>query len=227
MIQILLIYTAAFFMAGCSTLATTAAPKKPVYNYKADMAISIGDKSYDGVAVTQLSSPLKFTITSKAKLDVLIVSTCQRYDKFEKLDKNFFGGVGKTHTYTYQPTSIENMSRCSIFLQAFDKSGLTDWGYIAFIGPGQLEATSECSGQSVRSKGHSICQSKAGLEQSLTFDRAIPYLSGDASCNIVRKSPSAFTYRPSQGFCNAEFSDGKDFHSLTALGFDEVFIRGE
>ena len=219
--------TAIFFLSGCGTLEQKNTDHKPLYNFKADMQITIDGKTFDGMAIAKLNNMKKLSIVSKAKLDVFVVSSCQRYDKLERLDKNWFGGSGKAYTYTYAPAPIELSTGCPIYFQAFDQSGLTDWGYIAFTTKQDLPATSECSGVVSQTVGASVCQVKSGFEQAISFDRPVPFYSADEGCNLVRKSDRSFSYRPGLGFCVAEFSDGVRFHTLTALGFDEVFVRGE
>jgi hypothetical protein len=215
------------FLSACSTLEQSNTEHKPLYNFKADMKISVDGKDFDGIAVAKLTGPKKIVINSKAKLDVFVVSSCQRYDKLEKLDKGWFGGSGKEYTYMYTPSSVEVERGCPLYFQAFDKSGLTDWGYISFITKQDLVATSECSGNVTTNVGGSVCQVKNGFEQKISFSLPILYYSADPNCNLVRASQTSFKYRPSAGFCTAEFSDGTKFHILTSLGFDEIFLRGD
>lgn len=219
---------ALYFTTGCSSLQQkNPGHPKPLYNYKADMEITIDGQKFDGMAVAALASPKEFTAVSRAKLDVLIVSSCQRYEKFEKVGNKWYGGSGRTFEYTYKPSATELAKGCALYLQAFDQSGLTDWGYIAFRTDEKLGAEVECNGSTRSFAGHSVCQSKAGLEQAIQFPGPVKYFSADESCNIKRASESRFTFRPVIGFCTAQFSDGAEFHSLTALGFDEVFVRAE
>tara|TARA_R110000868_G_scaffold403613_1_gene681058 strand:+ start:93 stop:770 length:678 start_codon:yes stop_codon:yes gene_type:complete len=215
------------FLSGCGLMEQKNDSHKPLYNFKADMQIAVDGKDFDGIAVAKLDGDKKIKLISKAKLDVFVVSSCQRYDKLERLDKGWFGGSGKSYIYNYSPTSVEKKNGCPLYFQAFDKSGLTDWGYITFVSTQTLPATSECSGVISETVGVSVCQVKSGFEQSIKFKEPIPYFVADANCHMTRKSDRSFLYRPAMGFCIVEFSDGKRYHSLTALGFDEIFVRGE
>jgi len=222
-----LICILALFLSACAAMEQKNSEHKPLYNFKADMQIAVDGLDFDGIATAKLSGPKRIVIKSKAKLDVFVVSSCQRYDKLERLYKNWFGGSGKAYNYMYTPSPTESKKGCPLYFQAFDKSGLTDWGYVAFTTDQDLPATSECSGSVSRNIGASVCQVKAGFEQSIKFDAAVKYFSADSNCNMQRVDEKTFQYRPAIGFCIAEFSNGTKFHTLTALGFDEVFIRGE
>lgn len=215
------------FLTSCSGLETKEVNKGPLYRYKADMEIQIDNRTHIGMGSSDLSSSKKIKIKSEARLDVLIVSSCHRYDKYEKVGKKWYRGSQKDYTYQYDPTPIEKETACPIYIQAFDKSGVVDWGYIMFRTDQNLKARLECDGNINNTVGISLCQVKSGLDQAITFDQPIKAYSADGSCNLKQVSKTKFTIRPQVGFCNAEFSDGKDYHSLTMLGYDEIFIRGE
>jgi hypothetical protein len=216
------------FLSGCASINTPTLTKEPLYNHKADMIVTVDGVSFDGMAVTELNGKKEVVLKSRASADVFVVSTCQRYEKFENIGKSWFGSSAKELKYIYSPTSIELEKKCPVYFQAFDMNGITDWGYLAYRrDKNVMPARTECNGRSIRFSGHSVCQTKAGLEQSIRFDVPVKYFSADPGCNVVRVDDRSFRFRPSLGFCAGEFSDGTNFHQLTALGFDAVFIRGE
>lgn len=216
-----------FFLSSCTSLQDkTVDSKSPLYKYKADIAITINDQTTDGMAVTNLVPNQIIKIVSKAKLDLLIISSCQRFETYEKVDKNWFGGVGKEFKYTYTPTETELNDKCPLYFQAFDKSGLTAWGYVAFKTDDKLKAKVECNGKTIQSVGFTLCQSKNGFEQSIMFDTPIKYFR-ESACNLEKISDYKFKIVPGVGFCNATFDDGTNTHQITFLGFEEAMVRGE
>lgn len=221
--------TLLFFLCltSCTQFQQKTEDKGPLYKYKADISITANDQKYDGMAVLNLLASQTIKIVSKAKLDVLIVSTCQRFETYEKLDSSWFGGAGKEFKYNYTPTKNEFNEKCPIYFQAFDKSGLTAWAYVAFKTDEKLQATVECNGKTFLSTGFTLCQTKNGFEQSLTFTKAITHFKGGDRCNIEKVNDFNFKIIPVGGFCNATFSDGKDWHQITLLGFEQALIRGE
>lgn len=224
---VIVIIILAFALSGCTTLEQQNTTKEPLYSHKADMTVTVDGVAFDGMAVTEITGKKEVVLKSRASADVFVVASCQRYEKFENVGKTWFGPSAKDLKYIYNPTSIELERKCPIYFQTFDKSGITDWGYLAFRRDSNvIPARTECNGRSIKYSGHSVCQTKAGLEQSIRFDTPVPYFSADPGCNVVRMSDRAFRFRPSLGFCAGEFSDGKNFHQLTALGFDAVFVRG-
>lgn len=216
------------FLIGCSQFQSkTESTTDPLYKNKADIAITIGDQKFDGMAVTTLTGNMNIEIVSKAKLDVLIVSSCQRFETYEKLDSGWFGGAGKKFKYNYIPTKIELGDKCPLYFQALDKSGVTAWGYVAFKTTDKLAAEVECNGKSYLSTGFTLCQTKNGFEQGLTFLKPVTKFTASAACGITQLSPTQFRVVPLVGFCNATFTDGTDWHQLTLLGYEQAFVRGE
>ena len=223
----------AFLIAGCESLPKSVAPvesqdrsNKALWNWKADIALNVNGVQFDGMGSTQLPGPINIELVSKAKLDVLIISSCQRYVSYEKLDKGWFGGAGKKFTYTYSPSPTELAGKCPLYFQAFDKDGLTAWGLLAFKYDEKLPATVECNGQTYVSNGFTTCQSKNGFEQVMRFDKDVIF-EADSSCNAVAISKRQIKVVPSLGFCNITFTDGVNYHAAVFLGYQSAMIRGE
>lgn len=221
------ILTTCFFILGCSLPAQKTESTGPLYKNKADISIEINGVKSDGMTVANLSGNQVIEIVSKAKLDVLIVSSCQRFETYEKLDSNWFGGAGKKFKYNYIPTKTELNDKCPLYFQAFDKSGLTAWAYVAFKTDEKLQAEVECNGKTYLSTGFTICQTKAGFEQALTFLKPVTKFSSSASCGLKQIDARSFKIVPLSGFCNATFTDGTDWHQITLLGYEQAFIRGD
>lgn len=216
-----------FSILGCSLPAQKTESTEKLYSSKADISVEINGVKSDGMAVATLTPNMNIEIVSKAKLDVLMVSSCQRFETYEKLDSNWFGGAGKKFKYNYIPTKTETNDKCPLYFQAFDKSGLTAWAYIAFKTVDKLQAEVECNGKTYLSTGFTLCQTKNGFEQSMTFLKPITKFEASDTCGIIKVSATQFKIVPLAGFCNATFTDGTDWHQLTLLGYEKALIRGE
>ena len=206
-------------LSGCISFGPTpTVEQKPLYSYRADMKMTADGKLIEGMGTADLKPTVQIEATSPAKPDVLIVSTCSRSEKFEGLKSKF--------SYTYKPTGIERDSKCPIYIQAFDNRGLIAWGYIAFKSDEGLVANIDCNGQAITSTGVSVCQVQAGLEQAIRFDHDIRYYEASSTCQMELSAPGIFKLKPQLGFCYATFSDGKDWHALTVLGYEQAIVRG-
>lgn len=212
-------------MVNCSSTQQLTV-ETPLYKNRASMKITVDGITYDGMAVGKLDGPKKIQLISQAALDLLRITTCHRDFSVEKVDKGWFGGSGHLYTYEYHPTDVEKSKVCPMYIQAFSKDRVTDWGFIAFRTDETIPAEMQCNGWWWKSDGISVCQTKAGLDQKIKFDRDVLY-EAEPSCSITAKSKREFVVRGSMGFCYAEFSDGKEWHRLILLGYDSVLIRGD
>lgn len=212
-----------FLLAGCASTQqiTTEAP---LYKYRANMQISVDGVDFDGMGVTAIGVK-DIGIVSQAALDLLRITTCHRDFTVEKVDKGWFGGSGHQYVYHYEPTEKERSGMCPIYFQAFSKDRVTDWGYLAFRSTETLPGHIDCNGVPTKFAGISVCQTKAGLDQILTFDRDVKF-AADANCKITQQTPRKYSVRGNMGFCYAEFSDGNIWHRLILLGYDTVLVRG-
>jgi len=201
----------------------------PLYRYKADIKVTVDGKSFDGMAVTKLNGPKLIEIESKAALDLLTISSCHRQFTAERVDakSGWFGrGSGHTYKYTYSPTEVEKEGFCPIYLQAFDRNGVVAWGYLAFRTEEELPSQMDCNGRQITFAGVSVCQSKAGLRQQISF--AVPVkMKGSELCKVQAINDKTFRFSTEMGFCYATFTDGKNWHRMVLLGYDQVLVRGE
>lgn len=218
------------FFVGCSLLQKgQPATRLPLWTYKADISITLDGQTFDGMAVTTVGAK-SIQLKSKAKLDLLLISSCHREFSQERVDyeKGWFGLGGssaKVYTYSYTPTQIEKESFCPLYIQAFDRSGIAAWGYVAMRTVEALPSQTHCNGRTWKFSGISVCQSRKGFEQGISFDVPVRYASNDL-CQITAKSDRDFRVRvKGMGFCEATFTDGKNKHRLVLLGYDEVLVR--
>jgi len=212
---------AAFFLSCAGAQKTERAP---LYRYKADILFEINGLKSSGMVVVPLTDLVKIKMRSKARLDLLMISSCHRTYTIEKVDEGWFGGAAKEFVYEYRPTEIEKSGFCPVYFQAFDKNGITAWGMLAFKTTETLKATLQCSGTVSENVGVSICQAKSGLTQGIKFSQR-PKFIGNDKCEIKESGLNAFEVRANSGFCNATFMLNKEIHRLVLLGFDEVLVR--
>lgn len=212
------------FLVGCaSTQQITIDP--PLYKYRANMQISVDGQTFDGMGVASQGTK-DISIVSQAALDLLRITTCHRDFTVEKVDQGWFGGSGKKYTYHFQPTEKEMNSVCPMYIQAISKESVTDWGYLAFRTDEKMQATMDCNGTQTRNWGISVCQTKSGLDQIIRFDQPVKF-AAEPECHVTQTTPQEFVVRGTDGFCLAEFTDGKIWHRLILLGYQSVLIRGQ
>lgn len=214
---------AVIYLTACTSAQITV--KTPLYQYKPDMLITVDGATFDGMAVTALGKK-DIQIISKARLDLLMISSCHRNFTIEKVDHDWFGGSGKTYTYHYEPTEIESEGFCPLYIQAFDIKGITAWGYLAFRTTEKLPAKTQCNGTDWSFAGVSVCATRAGFEQGISFSKPVRYVAGD-KCEVKKKDDKSFRLRAHEGFCYITFTDGTDYHRVVLLGYTEALIRGE
>jgi hypothetical protein len=222
---------------GCVSKGQLAT-KLPLYNYKGDIEISVDGRAFEGMGVTILNGPKRIVLKSKARFDLLRISSCHREMTFEKIDyrEGWFGMGGESareFVFDYSPLDVEKEEFCPLYFEAYEKrTGSLDgvvaaWGMLIFRTTEFLPSRTECNGTGWSFKGISACQTRAGLEQTISFERKITRHISNPLCQIEPKSDRSFRVRGGKGFCYATFTDGKEKHRLVLLGYDEVLIRGE
>ncbi len=211
-------------LSGCTTLEGLESLKDAPSTYKADMIIDVDAQGFDGFASTVIGGEKIIRVFSYAKLDYLFAHTCGRHAEKTEIDKNWTKISANEFEYKYRPVGSE-LSGCPIIFEAYDLGGIVAWGMVVFRGTDDLPATTYCNGRVKPFRGHTACQTKAGIEQTIIFtgDKEIKFKGRD-NCEIKQVSPQEFKFRP-QGWCTAVFTDGERFHKLTALGYKRPYIR--
>lgn len=213
-----------FFLIGCASIEGLDVLKDPIYTYEADLKLTVDGETHNGFGATFIDKQKQIRIDSPVKLDYLFVHTCGRFKRYPEWDQAKLGS--KTVTYNYQPVEKE-LSGCPIFFEAYNLNGITAWGMIAFRLGNEMPATTFCNGVKNEFGGHSVCQSKPGIEHSIKFSKPVTFITRD-QCPIKEISPGVFRFRAAPGantWCNVGFTDGEKFHFLTVHGFTRPFIR--
>ncbi len=91
--EVAAIIAVAFILGSCS-VNEKSAPGKPLYTNRADIQITVDDKTFVGMAVTKLDGPKDIQIVSNVAMDRVQITSCSRQDVFENVDSSWFGGSG-------------------------------------------------------------------------------------------------------------------------------------
>jgi hypothetical protein len=202
-------------------------PPGELYRYRGELLLTFEGVTFEGVGATKLSGPLAIRVDSKFGLDRLQFTSCARHDVIRDFDSSWFS-KSKTYTYNYVPSREELAAGCPLYIEAFSKQALAAWGFISFAHDEKLPARMDCNGKAWKfSNGVSVCQTKAGLDQSIQFDQAIEDFEADAICNMKKKDDKNFTLRPGLGLCAATFYSKGLWHTLNLIGYERVLVQGE
>ena len=147
-------------LIGCKT------PPDSKKLYKKNMLLEVNGVQAVGVLVAERGSVFTIKADFKKKINRIKVDTCHRnYDNND---------IGKEWSYFYKKNEgIEDKGMCKMKITALNNFGVNAWGLIEFKNESDhnLEAVLKCNGAKTKVSGVSICQSKAGLRQSITSKR--------------------------------------------------------
>lgn len=217
----------AFFLIGCATTQTITT-RTPLYKYRADTQITVGDKSISGMISVQRAEPTKIQIDSPVKMDLVRISSCSRDFTTEKVGNAgwWLSQSGRQLILNFSPSVVEREGYCPLYIQIFDDKLLTAWGFVAFRTTEKLEAQVSCNGLDYPATGLDSCQSMLGFEQGLSFKSPIKYTTR-GPCEVRRLDEKTLRVRTNAlGFCRLTAYDGKDFFKFVLLGYDEILVRG-
>lgn len=233
-IFILLFFFTSFF--GCST-SKVKQELNPEFIYKKDMIIDIDGIEAEGVAVIPKKETHKFHITARGDLDLFTFTTCHREEIAEKAwNVNerrgrwiFRRTIEKKREVKldYTPGEIERSGGCPVFVGGYEvKGGRHSWGMVDFeTDEAKLVAKINCNGLEYDSNGVSICQSREGLIQKISFQDVV-YLLPEENCSIGKTEGKEFEFKIKKGECVYAFMDSKkQIHRLTTFGYEKILIR--
>lgn len=208
--------------------------------YKRDMIITVNGETVEGQLVTEKADKYEFLIESKGDLDLFVMTSCHKEETKERawnvqrtVKSGLFGwgskkiDVKNKVEFTYYPTSIEADGDCPLEFGGFDKNGRHSWGFVDFQSHiYTLPATLECNGETIKSKGTSLCQARSGLIQRLSFKKDV-ILADNNDCGIEQFDSKVIEFAMPAGKCLLVFrqKDKGEFHKLTLLGYDKIIIR--
>lgn len=216
------------FFVGCATVQQEPDPK--IY-YKRDMSIKVDGKKNIGVATLPYKSKYSIEFVAKGPLDLFTFTTCNREHTQEEAGSFFNKNKVK---YDYVPNELEKVA-CPIKAGGYDIVGKHSWAYILKDLPQPLlPAQILCNGQSWRSNGTTVCQSKEGLLQRISFDVEVVFSPEAAirkECQEIdfeNKDDKVFTYTMPNRECIYSFMEKKEphkEHALATIGYEEILVR--
>ena len=187
-----------------------------------------------GVGVLPEDYEYNFEIKHRAKLNFFAVNTCHREITTENPDQGLFKKNGKLNL-NYKPT-LEKGKACPLYMAAYNRNGRHGWGTFAFESENfTLPAKIECNGDEIQFNGVSICQSRFGTLQKITFaEEVLPAkpVNGPAErvldCPVLpTKDGKTFEFIMPKRECFYGFIGKKSLkeHKLYTIGYEEVIVR--
>jgi hypothetical protein len=196
---------------GCQGISPDLLDKEKTY--RRTLQFEVDGSEADGIKVLAKRSQYSFRFYLPEKPNYIELTSCHR-------DELLFD-PGKRLDYVYKPSpGIEDQPACLLEVAAFDEKGKNHWALIDFSLGEKLSAKINCNGKSYTSPGVTICQSKAGLIQTIEFEKPVKAIGPDRCPKMMKTHEGFFEYLIAKGKCLYLFSDGKDEHRLTTLGYD-------
>lgn len=223
--QRVLLFPAIMMVAVASACTSVPQQLDPEKFYRHDLRLEVNGVRGTGVMVLPRSHRYRIHGESVGQLDLLTISSCHREFSAERQGTEF--------DYDYAPLpGIETGGGCPLHFGGYEqKKGRHTWGIVDFEGPdATLPATLQCNGQVVRSNGVSICQSRAGLYQTIEFPGSVD-VSPDPDCPMpLGGRPGLYEFPLARGECVYAFREQAEpnrIHRLTTLGYEGILIREE
>lgn len=156
--------------------ATAPVGDTPKAQYKFDLSGDVNGTPFQGVGVIPLNAANNYTLTinSAVSVDMITIESCHRSWSDQDMPIEVGNWFKPNHGFTFTfnlADGIENLGTCLWRIGAYNKSGQPQaWAILDFITPeSTLPAINHCDGDQGPTRGVSICQSKAGLDEMLEF----------------------------------------------------------
>jgi len=189
--------------------------------YKRDMQICLNDKCAEGVIVAPRKSKYEFEIKAHGRLELFTFATCHREETTSKHSRRRWFKDNKVVKGTYLPVPGIEDGHCPVYIGGYNHKNRNSWAFADFEDPEYtISAKVNCNGASGEFNGVSVCQSRAGLIQTIEFPEVVTV---DA-CGLKGKS-NRFEYKIESGECVAVFFGAKSMHRLTTIGYDKILLR--
>ncbi len=226
-------------LSSCAPMPVQSIVKGVAYKY--DMIVTVDGITRTGMLVAPRKDTHQISIKAQGDLDLFTYETCHREIDTENASTPIF--IGQNHreySFTYSPSPlIETTGYCPMKLNGFtnDQDGQSSWGFIDFEDPDTvLPAEMQCDGAPpYGSNGVTICQSKQGTIQRITFPAKVVF-TPDPGCEIDPKNVSAdgkeIVFPIDAGLCVYNFTEvaplGKQrLHRLTTYGFSQIILHAQ
>lgn len=228
----ILLILAILLLSGCSTfeqLFNSPAQKlSPEVYYKNDLCFEHDKKKHCGTAVLPDLKDVNLRIIGDARVNLFSVITCHRDESRYQGEKRKFK--------VYFARDFERGRACPTYLSAFNKAGRHRAAVVVFEHENYtLPAALRCNGKVRSTKGTSICQSRTGLLQEITFSekvKAVEPVNGSGGrstkCPVLpSKDGKKFTFKLPNRECIYGFigRDSGQVHIFYSIGYEQIIIK--
>jgi len=215
--KLIYILVSLLVVGGCALSPTDFSNPNPETFYQRKLQFEIDGKEHVGYAIVDLKGKYNFKVMPNNSAELMRVITCHR--------EMFFEDPGSKFKFQFIPTSLELKEVCSMDLGSFDTKRQHEWAHIEFRLHERILVETTCNGTTSKQFGVSVCQSKHGLLQQITFPMKIKYKSNCAMLETL--DDQVFQYRAPKGFCQIVFYVSSDvYHRHIIMGYEDV-IFGE
>lgn len=208
-------------LSGCTSLGPLLDPD---LKYKKELNMQVfyisGGQWQDagvknGVGVLPLSPQYKIKLEKRAHR--VIIFSC-----------NYEWALTNVKEFNIWP-NIANRN-CPFNIEVYDQNGQHSWGLLIIKDlRADLGVHSICNGRSAPLGGTSICQSRYGLRQSLSFDRRV-LATETPGCTLEKpKDQRNWLFLMPKDECIVYFVDEGNadlFHKAVLFGYEALAIRG-
>lgn len=184
--------------------------------YRKDLVFSHNGTTHKGILVADNESSYHFRLLLPYKPRLVKVHSCHR--------ELVFRNPGKYLDIDYRPeTGIEDaIDPCFLEFASFSEDATNQTALIDFHRGEKLAATLTCNGEKRLNEGVSICQSRMGLLQRIEFQTPVRAEALEGCTKLDQKKIQTFILPISPGLCLYYFFDGKDYHKLVTIGYDDI-----
>ncbi len=194
------------------------------------MKIKVNGHKGVGTLVVPATGVFNFEIEARGKLDAFVYSNCQRHIYQEEAwGEGWFDSAYKTKI-EYIPNAKER-GHCPLNFEGYEKKkGRHSWALVDIEdGSANLPALIYCNGSTYNSRGVTVCQSKAGLRQHISFTEEVNVVPPPGCGQLTTKNSKDFDISLGRGECVYIFQekkkDSNKHHRLTTYGYDEIILR--
>ena len=128
-------------------------------------------------------------------------------------------------------TDIEKNRYCPVLMVGVERiGGRHSFGFVDFISKNEtLPATLYCNGEKIKVGGVSICATKQGLKQKISFVNTVSVVEKKGCFKMQTADNKNFFWETTLRECPYPFVDNKTgaVHRLTTIGHESILIRKE
>jgi hypothetical protein len=185
------------------------------------------------MGVIRKAKGYKIRVDPPGIAEKIILTTCHRQMATPPPKQKGGWFSDKYYEFEFYPDEQHEIEKACSFDIGVYESGVKErhaWGLLIIESDrAGLAARVKCNGTAETYGGTSKCQAKAGLIQSIHFDRPVKLAAGP-NCEIkIPKDNMNFVYRIPADECKMFFVDinnAEKFHKAVLFGYEQMQIRG-